>query len=117
MPAENRLNIFLWNSGSIVPVTNSTGSPGEEFTGNINPSINAKGTRIAFESTLDLTGGNPDRNREIFLADTTTPGIIQVTDTTGGELQYLSIRLSMPTAPALPLCPGPIRPVRTLAVV
>ena len=89
MPAENRLNIFLWNNGSIVPVTNSTGSPGEEFTGNINPSINANGTRIAFESTLDLTGGNPDRNREIFLADTTTPGIIQVTDTTGGELQYL----------------------------
>ena len=84
MPADN-LDIFLWKSGTIVPVTNSTGSPGEEFTGNVNPSINANGTRIAFESTLDLTGGNPDGNREIFLADTTTPGIIQVTDTTGGE--------------------------------
>jgi Tol biopolymer transport system component len=88
MPAENRLNIFLWNNAAIVPLTNSTGSPGEEFSGNDHPSINARGTRIAFESTLDLTGGNADRNREVFLADTTTPGIIQVTDTTGGELQY-----------------------------
>jgi hypothetical protein len=35
---------------------------------NLDPSINADGTRIAFVSTSDLTGGNPDGNQEIFLA-------------------------------------------------
>ena len=80
-PRDDAFEIFLWKSGSIVPVTNSSG---DQFAGNVNPSINANGTRIAFESTLDLTGGNPDGNREIFLADTTTSGIIQVTNTTGG---------------------------------
>jgi hypothetical protein len=35
--------------------------------------INAAGTRIAFESNADLTGGNPDGNNEIFLA---TCGIV-----------------------------------------
>jgi len=31
-------------------------------------SINADGTRIAFESTANINGGNPDLNSEIFLA-------------------------------------------------
>ncbi|TDJ01853.1 MAG: IPTL-CTERM sorting domain-containing protein [Candidatus Dadabacteria bacterium] len=32
------------------------------------PSINADGTRIAFESFADINGGNPDESLEIFLA-------------------------------------------------
>jgi len=33
------------------------------------PSINADGTRIAFQSTADINGGNPDMNSEIYLAN------------------------------------------------
>jgi len=31
-------------------------------------SINADGTRIAFQSDADINGGNPDGNQEIYLA-------------------------------------------------
>jgi Tol biopolymer transport system component len=50
----------------------------------INPSINAAGTRIAFESMSDLTRGNPgnaDGNTEIFLFDTITGVTTQITNT------------------------------------
>lgn len=43
-------------------ITNTTGG------NNRTPSINADGTRIAFVSDCDLTGGNIDANFEIFLA-------------------------------------------------
>lgn len=49
-------------------LTNSTGSGGFWDTANENPSINADGTRIAFESDRNLTGDNPDGNMKIFLA-------------------------------------------------
>ena len=59
-------------------------------TGGLNqsPVINSDGTRIAFQSDHDLTGGNPDVNREIFLYDTTTNGFTQVTNTTGGAVGF-----------------------------
>ena len=34
----------------------------------VSPSINADGTRIAFSSTSNINMGNPEGNREIFLA-------------------------------------------------
>ncbi len=43
-------------------ITNSTGS------GSRGSSISSDGTRIAFDSDSDLTGGNADGNYEIFLA-------------------------------------------------
>lgn len=43
-------------------ITSTTG--GDHY----NPSINADGTRIAFSSNRNLTGGNPDSNHELFLA-------------------------------------------------
>ncbi|MGB2691368.1 MAG: hypothetical protein WBB48_00705 [Thermodesulfobacteriota bacterium] len=49
------------------------------------PSINADGTRIAFSSTADITGGNPDGNNEIYLFDTTTAMFTQITDETAGD--------------------------------
>ncbi|MBZ0159098.1 MAG: hypothetical protein K8G79_02970, partial [bacterium] len=56
--------IFLWTQGSgLTQITSSTSGVSS------NPSINADGTRIAFQSLSDLTGGNPDGNWEIFLAE------------------------------------------------
>lgn len=45
-------------------------------------SSNFAGTRIAIESNCDLTGANPDGNREIFLVDP-LGAVAQLTDTTG----------------------------------
>jgi uncharacterized repeat protein (TIGR01451 family) len=63
-------------SSTIAPITSTTA----RF--NDNPSISGDGTRIAFDSTADLTGGNPDGSREIFVYDTAT-GFTQVTNSTG----------------------------------
>ena len=49
-----------------------------------NPSINADGKLIAFQSNTNLTGGNPDESREIYLFDSITEIITQITDATGG---------------------------------
>ncbi|MHC4182840.1 MAG: TolB family protein, partial [Planctomycetota bacterium] len=63
---------------AITQVTTTTGGD------NVNPSINADGTRVAFDSDRDITGGNADNNNEIFIFDTTT-GFTQVTTTTVGS--------------------------------
>jgi Tol biopolymer transport system component len=55
----------------------------ESPAGNFNLAMNAAGTRIAFLSTADLTGENPDGNNEIFLFHTRTSTFTQVTHTTG----------------------------------
>ena len=46
-------------------------------------SINGDGTRIAFSSTQDLTGDNPDGNAELFLYRADTGAFQQLTDTAG----------------------------------
>ena len=46
-------------------------------------SINADGTRIAFESRANINGGNPDGSEEVYLFDTTTGIITQITDESG----------------------------------
>jgi Tol biopolymer transport system component len=81
--ADGNVEIFLYNATTttFTQVTNTTGSRG-----NYHPSINSDGRRIAFESELDLTGGNADGNNEIFLYDEITNSIIQVTNTTGGGI-------------------------------
>ncbi len=63
-------------TGGLDNVTNAPGYDG-------NPAINADGTRIAFESETNLTGGNPDGNREIVWVDVTTSRLIQLSDSTG----------------------------------
>jgi Tol biopolymer transport system component len=84
-PDFNR-EIFLFNTASntTTQLTNSTGSG--DNVGNFAPSINADGTRIAFHSNRDLTGGNADGNAEIFLFDTTTGTLTQITHSTEGGL-------------------------------
>jgi Tol biopolymer transport system component len=76
--------IFLYDitSPAFTQLTDSTDGGGY-LVGNFAPSIDADGTRIAFFSNRDLTGGNSDLNHEIFLFDTTTPGLSQLTNSTG----------------------------------
>ncbi len=62
--ADGNEEIFLWTSGSgFSQITSTTGG----F--NIDPSINGDGTRIAFRSNRDLTGGNAVLDEEIFHLD------------------------------------------------
>ena len=67
--------IFLFSQGGgIVAITSEPAGESES------PSINADGTRIAFESTANINGGNADGNDEVFLFDTTTGIFTQITD-------------------------------------
>jgi Tol biopolymer transport system component len=45
--------------------------------------LNADGTRIAFASSCNRTGDNPDGNSEIFLFNVTTSTLTQITTTSG----------------------------------
>lgn len=78
--ADGNREIFLFNTGAdtFTQVTDTTGD------GNSGPSISLDGTRLVFTSAADLTGDNPDGNREVFLFDADTGVTTQITDTTGG---------------------------------
>lgn len=73
-PAHYR-QIFLYDvqTGSFTQITNAGITSGLFFSGSGDPSINSDGTRIVFNSEFDLTGGNPDLNPEIFLANCLPP--------------------------------------------
>ena len=77
---DGNQEILLYNTqtGSFTQLTNTTGI------NNFNPAISGNGSRIAFESLHNLTGGNPDGNFEIFIYDTQAGSLTQVTDSTGG---------------------------------
>jgi Tol biopolymer transport system component len=84
--SDGNREIFLFDTttGVFTQITNTTGGG---VSSNGDPTIDATGTRIAFNSNRDLTPGdpgNPDGNREIFLFDTTNGLLTQVTNTTGG---------------------------------
>ena len=83
--ADGNSEIFLFDTttGTFTQITNSTGFAFTLFT-----TINAAGTRIAFLSDRDLKPGSPgnaDGNLEVFLFDTTTGTLTQITNTTGGN--------------------------------
>jgi Tol biopolymer transport system component len=80
--------IFLFdsNTNAISPITNTTSGAAPT---NHAPSINANGSLIAFESTADLTGQNPELNREIFLFDAGARTFRQLTKTAGVGQAYL----------------------------
>ncbi len=78
--SEGNSEIFLYNIS-----TNTFSQLTDEQTGNsFNASINENGTRIAFQSSADINGTNPEGNHEIYLADTNTDTIISITKTTVG---------------------------------
>lgn len=70
--------LFDTSTGTSTPITNTVGGTSNFV------SINADGTRIAFASNQNPTGGNPDGNFEIFRFDTSGGAFAQITDTTGG---------------------------------
>src|SRR5215207_6647933 len=86
---DGRVEIFLYDAttGVFTQVTDTAGE-------NVNPSISGDGTRIAFFSPSDLTGGNADRNFEIVLYDVGSGSFAQVTDTTGILANGHSVSLS-----------------------
>ncbi len=78
--ADGNSEIFLWTQGSgISQLTNTFFGGDSDY-----PSISFDGIRIVFSSSADLTGGNPDGNREIFLWAEGS-GIAQLTSTVGGD--------------------------------
>lgn len=70
--------IFLWDGATVTQITRSTEGSSHE------PSLQVvrDSAWIAFSSEADLTGDNPDGNREIFLFDGSS--ITQVTHSTRG---------------------------------
>lgn len=75
---DGDLEVFLWTTPStIIQITDTAGGT------SVCPSINSNGTRIAFCYNGDLTSGNADLNREVFLW-IEGGGLTQITDTTGG---------------------------------
>jgi Tol biopolymer transport system component len=85
---DGSFELFLFNiaTNTFTQITNTTGG---SFAHRFNPaiSINADGTRVAFIFDRDLTGANTDLNGEVFLFDTTTSTITQITNTVGSS-QY-----------------------------
>ena len=77
--ADGNEEIFLFdvNSSTFTQITNA--ATGNSFI----PSINGDGTRIAFHSSANLTGGNADGRSEIFLFDAVTNRLSQVTSAGG----------------------------------
>jgi Tol biopolymer transport system component len=78
--------------GQVVLFDTTTGVPTPITTGGgcRAPSIDAAGTRIAFICTADLTPGSPgnaDNSPEIFLFDTTTSVLRQITNTSAGPVE------------------------------
>src|SRR5690242_6520399 len=65
-------------------------------TGGLNsaPAISSDGTRMAFESSRDLTGENADGNNEIFLFDTTENKFTQITHTDLGSNGSITLSIS-----------------------
>lgn len=64
-------------------------APLQLSSGNTNafgPSLSADGSRVAFYSASDLTGGNADRNFEVFVYERSSAQLRQITDQPGGVL-------------------------------
>jgi hypothetical protein len=65
--ASNEIYLFDATSGSTTQVTTTTNCA------NLNPIISADGSRIAFQSGCNLTGGNGDGNTQVFLGSLEAP--------------------------------------------
>jgi uncharacterized repeat protein (TIGR01451 family) len=85
--ADGSTEIFLFDAATanLTQVTNSTAGQSR------NAAINGDGTRIAFDSDADLTGGNAEGNREIFVFDTATSDLTQITNSAAGSSESASI--------------------------
>ena len=64
---------------------------------NFGTSINADGTRIAFNSNGNINGVNPGGNQQIYVYDTTTSTFTQVTNEAVGVSVNPSINAASPS--------------------
>lgn len=83
---DNPTNVYLWNRSSN-EIAQLTFSESGGDAANRWPAIDSKGVWVAWDSDRDHTPGAPgnaDANGEIFLVETATGSITQVTNTTGG---------------------------------
>jgi len=78
---DGNQEIFLFDTltSTVVQITHTTGSA----LMNGHPMVSGDGTRVVFSSNYDLTGQNPDGNKDFFLYDATTRLLTQVTRTIG----------------------------------
>ena len=95
----------VWIAAAIIPMTwygerasaqtvscsLSQITSGQASTASINSVISDDGTRIAFVTARNPTGGNADLNPEIFIYEIATGTYTQVTNTTGGLTREVSI--------------------------
>ena len=74
--SDGNNEIFVYDVGTATytQVTATTGSGGVNV-----PSISSAGSRVAFQSSKNLSGGNADGNNEIFVWDAAGPTLTQVT--------------------------------------
>ncbi|MFV1859541.1 MAG: TolB family protein [Anaerolineales bacterium] len=90
--------IFLYDvaGGTFSQITNLAGDGTDVSTWPVPGALSADGTRVAFSAPADLTGGNPDGGHEIFLYDTTTISLTQVTNTSGPVGGFFMVGLGRP---------------------
>jgi Tol biopolymer transport system component len=91
------LSLFVADTptGQLTQLTEQSSDP-LSITSALNPSIDASGTRIVFESQLDLTGSNPNHFHVLYLVDTRTRKFTQLT--TASSLFEFSFRPSINAA-------------------
>ncbi|MGB3728810.1 MAG: hypothetical protein WBA70_06135, partial [Thermodesulfobacteriota bacterium] len=82
---NDEIYLFDTTTGIIIQITFTTSGD------SIRASINSIGTRIAFQSSANINGTNPEGNREIYLFDITTGIFTQITFTTSGSSESPSI--------------------------
>ncbi len=85
--ADGNREIFRVNTVTLA-VQQVTASAGGE---SLAPAIDADGSRIAFQSTADLTGDNSDGSTEIFLYDADTGSVSQITSAATGTSESASL--------------------------
>ncbi len=79
--ADGNSEVFLYdvNSSTLTQATDTSGD------NNASTSMSSDGLLVVFSSENDITGDNADGNVELFLLNTETIVITQLTDTTGGS--------------------------------
>lgn len=86
--AEDEVQLFLFDvlTAGLAQLTHVEGGL-VSFPGALELSLDDAGIRVAFASDRDVLGNekNADENLEIFLLDTTTRALRQLTETTGGQ--------------------------------
>ena len=88
---DGNKEIFLYDNETekIIQITNEKTENGNVLRNSESPSINSDGTRIVFQSSANLNGGNLDSNFEIYFYNIDNNKILQVTNEPRLEEGYI----------------------------